>query len=118
MTHVLPSLCRTVLERAFSEAAWLRLHRAGLTEHEAERTVAAAITLRDIAALGLFGDPSRTGDVYQELRRRCGPEAVDLVRRCQEGAHPSGTAMPKPLQFVKAMKVVAQTVRKMEELAP
>lgn len=40
MTHVLPSLCRTALEHAFSEAAWLRLHRAGLAEHEAEKTVA------------------------------------------------------------------------------
>ncbi|MFG2830561.1 AAA family ATPase [Streptomyces sp. NPDC048434] len=117
VTHVLPGLCRSVLERAFSEAAWLRLHRAGLTEPEAEKTVAAAITLRDIAALGLFGDLSRTGDVYRELRRRCGPGAVDLVRRCQEGAHPSGTSMPDPLQFVRDIKVVAQTVRKPEEVA-
>ncbi|MGW7574983.1 AAA family ATPase [Streptomyces sp. NPDC054765] len=114
VTHVLPGLCRTVLERAFSEAAWLRLHRAGLTEHEAEKTVAAAVTLRDIAALGLFGDLSRTGDVYRELRRRCGPAALDLVRRCQEGAHPSGTSMPDPLQFVRGVKAVAQIVRKPE----
>ncbi|MFC9229884.1 AAA family ATPase [Streptomyces decoyicus] len=118
VTHVLPGLCRTVLERAFTEAAWLRLHRAGLTEHEAEKTVAAAITLRDIAALGLFGDPSRTGDVYRELRRCCGPGAVDLVRRCQEGAHPSGTSIPDARQFVKDIKAVAQTVRKTEEVAP
>ncbi|WP_414504789.1 AAA family ATPase [Streptomyces sp. NEAU-L66] len=114
VTHVLPGLCRTVLERAFSEAAWLRLHRAGLTEHQAEKTVAAAVTLRDIAALGLFGDLSRTGDVYRELRKRCGPAAVNLVRRCQEGAHPSGTSMPDPLQFVREVKVVAQIVRKPE----
>ncbi|WP_405713002.1 AAA family ATPase [Streptomyces xanthophaeus] len=116
MTHVLPSLCRTVLERAFSEAAWLRLYRAGLTEHEAEKTVTAALKLMDIAALGLFGDPSKTaGDVYRELRRRCGSGAVDLIRQCQESAHPSGTSMPDPLQFVRDIKVVAQTVRKPEE---
>lgn len=115
LTHVLPGLCRTVLERAFSEAAWLRLHRAGLTEHEAEKTVMAAVRLKDIAALGLFGDPSRTAsDVYRELRRRCGPAAVDLVRRCQEGAHPSGTLMPEPLRFVRDIEAVAQTVRKLE----
>ena len=116
MTHVLPSLCRTVLERAFSEAAWLRLHRAGLAEHEAEKTVAGAVTLMDIAALGLFGDPSKkTGDVYRELRRRCGPGAVDLIRQCQEGAHPSGTSMPDPHRFVDDIKAVALTVRKPEE---
>ncbi|WP_338672564.1 AAA family ATPase [Streptomyces sp. SCSIO 30461] len=115
MTHVLPGLCRTVLERAFSEAAWLCLHRAGLTEHEAEKTVTAAVKLMDIAALGLFGDPSRTADVYRELRRRCGPGAVDLIRQCQEGAHPSGTSMLDPLRFVGDVATVAQTVRKPEE---
>ncbi|MGK5446387.1 AAA family ATPase [Streptomyces radiopugnans] len=116
LTHVLPSLCRTVLERAFSEAAWLRLHRAGLTEYEAERTVTAAVRLMDIAALGLLGGPSKTaGDVYRELRRRCGPGAVDLVRQCQEGAHPTGASMPDPLRFVRDVEAVAQTVRKLGE---
>ncbi|MEV8594646.1 AAA family ATPase [Streptomyces sp. NPDC052012] len=115
LTHVLPGLCRTVLERAFSEAAWLRLHRAGLTEDEAEKTVAGALKLMDIAALGLFGDLSKTASVYRELRRRCGSGAVHLVQQCQEGAHPSGTSMPDPLQFVRDIAAVAQTVRKAEE---
>lgn len=116
MTHVLPSLCRAVLERAFSEAAWLRLHRAGVAEHEAEKTVAGAVTLMDIAALGLFGDPTkRASDVYRELRRRCGSKAVDVVRQCQEGAHPSGTSMPDPQRFVDDIRAVALTVRKPEE---
>ncbi|MFI6278308.1 AAA family ATPase [Streptomyces sp. NPDC050988] len=119
MTHVLPGLCRTVLERAFSEAAWLRMHRAGLTEHEAEKTVTAAVTLLDIAALGLFGDPSKTAaEIYRELRGRCGPGAVGLIRQCQEGAHPSGTSMPDPRRFVEDIKAVAQTVRKPEEATP
>lgn len=118
MTHVLPSLCRTVLERAFSEAAWLRLHRDGLTEHEAEKTVTTAVRLMDISALGLFGDPARTGDVYRELRRRCGPGAVDLIRQCQEGAHPSGTSMRDARRFVDDIQAVAQTVRKPEEATP
>lgn len=117
MTHLVPSLCRVVLERAFSEAAWLRLHRAGLTEHEAERTVMAAVTLRDIAALGLFGDRSKAGDVYRELRRRCGAGAVDLIRQCQEGAHPAGTSMPDPRRFVDDIQAVAQIVRKPEGAA-
>ncbi|SHG15197.1 RecF/RecN/SMC N terminal domain-containing protein [Streptoalloteichus hindustanus] len=115
LTHVLPGLCRTVLERAFSEAAWLRLHRAGLTEHEAEKTVTAAVKLTDIAALGLFGDSSRTAsEVYRELCRRCGPAAVDLIRQCQEGVHPTGTPMPEPLRFVRDIEAIAQIVRKLE----
>ncbi|MGW4948950.1 AAA family ATPase [Streptomyces parvulus] len=119
MTHVLPSLCRTVLERAFTEATWLRLHRAGLAEHEAETTVAAAVTLLDIAALGLFGDASKgPADIYAELRRRCGSDAVGLVRQCQEGAHPSGTTMPDPRRFVRDVEAVAQTVRNPEETTP
>ncbi|GAB3206403.1 AAA family ATPase [Marinactinospora thermotolerans] len=115
LTHVLPSLCRTVLERAFSEAAWLRLHRAGLTEHDAEKTITAAAKLIDIAALGLFGDPSRkAGDVYRELRRRCGPQALDLIRQCQDGAHPAGTSIPDPLRFVRDIETIARNVRKPE----
>lgn len=116
MTHVLPGLCRTVLERAFSDAAWLRLHRAGVAEDEAEKAVVGAVRLLEVAALGLFGDRSRpAGEVYRELRRRCGPGAVDLVRRCQEGAHEPGTPMPDPLRFVSEIKAVALTVRNPEE---
>ncbi|WP_432185784.1 AAA family ATPase [Streptomyces sp. Tue6028] len=118
MTHVLPGMCRTVLECSFTEAAGLRLHRAGLAEHEAEKAIVAAVTLMDIAALGLFGDASRTGEVYRELRRRCGPGAVDLVRRCQAGTHPSGTPMPDPRRFVNDIEAIAQTVRKPEEPTP
>lgn len=117
MTHVLPGICRTVLERAFTEAAWLRLHRAGLTEQEAEKTVTAAVTLKDIAALGLFGDPSRTGDVYREIGRRCNPRAVELTRQCQQGAHPTGTSMPDPRRFINDIEALAQEVRKPQEAA-
>ena len=117
MTHVLPGTCRTVLERAFTEAAGLRLHRAGLAEHEAE-AVTAAVTLMDVAALGLFGDASRTGAVSREPRNRCGPGAVDLLRRCQAGAHPSGAPMPDPRRFVNDIEAMAQTIREPEEPTP
>ncbi|GGS85487.1 hypothetical protein GCM10010254_01510 [Streptomyces chromofuscus] len=63
-------LCRTVLERAFSKAAWLRLHRAGLAEHEAEKTVAGAVTLMEEPLRG----PTRTAD-----------QAPDLVLHCRGG---------------------------------
>lgn len=118
MAHVLPGICRTVLESAFVEASWVRLHRAGNPEHLAEEAVAGAITLMEIAALGLFGDAERTGDVYRELRRRCGPRAVDLLKQCQEGAHPTGTNLPDPRRFVEEIAAIAQNVRKPEEPQP
>ncbi|MFF6972686.1 MULTISPECIES: ATP-binding protein [Streptomyces] len=118
MTHVLPGICRTVLERAFTEAAWLRMHRAGIAEHEAQAAITDANTLREIAALGLFGDASRAGDIYRELSRRCGPQAVGLVRQCQEGAHPTGASMPAPHRFVDAIAVIAENVRKPEDSTP
>lgn len=116
MTHVLPGICRTVLERAFTEAAWVRLHRAGIPEPEAERAVRGAIGLKAIAALGLFGDASRIDDVYAEVRRRCGGgRAVDVLLKCQEGSHPGGTDMPEPKRFIRAVEAVAQVVRTPEE---
>jgi recombinational DNA repair ATPase RecF len=118
MTHVLPGICRTVLERAFAEAAWVRLHRAGWAEDAAEQAVSGATGLKDIAALGLFGDASRTGDVYRELKRRCGAHAVDLLLKCGQGAHPGGTPMPDPRRFVADVEAVAQLVRKPEEPQP
>lgn len=118
MAHVLPGICRTVLERAFAEAAWLRLHRAGRSEHESDAELAGAPTLVRIAALGLFGDASRAGEVYGELRRVCGPDAVRLVQQCQAGAHTSGTHIPDPLRFVADIGVIAQQVRKPKELQP
>ncbi|WP_346011980.1 hypothetical protein [Streptomyces sp. SID3343] len=115
MTHVLPGICRTVLEIAFTEAAWLRLHRAGRPEHEVADAIAGAEKLKDIAALGLFGDASRTADVFSELRRRCGPNAVGHLLQCLEGAHPTGTSMPAPHRFVDDIAAIAHTVRKPEE---
>ncbi|MER7467174.1 AAA family ATPase [Streptomyces sp. NPDC097981] len=117
-THVLPGVCRTVLERAFAEAAWVRLHRSGIAEHAAEGAVTGATKLMEIAALGLFGDASRTGDVYRELRWRCGPRAVDLLKQCQEGAHPMGTTITDPHRFVDEIQAIAQTVRKPEVPQP
>ncbi|MEU8671324.1 AAA family ATPase [Streptomyces anulatus] len=115
MTHVLPGVCRTVLERAFTEAARVRLHRSTCSEHDAEKAVAEADTLMKIAALGLFGDAARTGDVYRELRRLCGAYAPDAFTKCQEGAHPGGTPMPAPHRFVDLIEDIAQKVRKPEE---
>jgi len=114
-THVLPGLCRTALENAFVEAAWIRHHRAGVAEHALEDALDKADTLMQVAALGLFGDASRTGEVYRRLRELCGqPDPVDIVKQCQSGAHPEGARIPDPHRFVNRVEEIAKKVRKPE----
>ncbi|WP_436791717.1 hypothetical protein, partial [Yinghuangia sp. YIM S10712] len=73
--------------------------------------------LMELAALGLFGDSTRTGEVYGELRRRCGADAIDYLKRCQEGAHGHAAVVPLPQQFVADIARIAEIVRK-PEVAP
>ncbi|MGW7297511.1 AAA family ATPase [Streptomyces sp. NPDC054829] len=110
--HVLPSLCRIALENAFLEAAWIRHHRSGAPEDELQAAVGSADKLMKVAALALFGDVGRTGDVYRELRTLCGPRAVELLTVCQKGAHPEGAQIADPHRFVRDIETMAQKVRK------
>jgi hypothetical protein len=109
---VLPSLCRIALENAFLEAAWIRHHRSGAPEDELQAAVGSADKLMKVAALALFGDAGRTGDVYRELRTVCGPRAVDLLKECQNGAHAMGAQIADPHRFVDDIEIMAQKVRK------
>ncbi|MET7843202.1 AAA family ATPase [Streptomyces sp. NPDC005356] len=110
-THVLPSLCRIALENAFVEAAWVQHHRSGGSEHDLHAAVADADKLMKMAALAFFGDVGRTGDVYRELRTRCGPRSVDLLKQCQSGAHSAGARIADAHRFVDEIKDLAQKVR-------
>ncbi|MEH0424457.1 AAA family ATPase [Streptomyces sp. B21-083] len=116
-THVLPSLCRIALENAFLEAAWIRHHRSGAPEHELQVAVGGADKLMKVAALALFGDAGRTGDVYRELLTLCGPRAVNLLKECQNGAHAAGAQITDPHRFVDDIDTMAQKVRKPEVTA-
>ncbi|WP_371797850.1 AAA family ATPase [Streptomyces albidoflavus] len=111
-THVLPSLCRIALENAFLEAAWIRNHRAGAPEHALQVAIGEADKLLKVAALALFGDAERTGDVYRELRTLCGARAVELLKQCQNGAHAAGAQLIDPHRFVDDIETMAQKVRK------
>lgn len=110
-THVLPSLCRIALENAFVEAAWVQHHRSGGSEHDLHAAVADADKLMKMAALAFFADVGRTDDVYRELRTRCGPRAVDLLKQCQNGAHATGARMADAHHFVDEIEDLAQKVR-------
>ncbi|MFJ9360773.1 AAA family ATPase [Streptomyces mirabilis] len=110
-THVLPSLCRIALENAFLEAAWVQHHRSGGSERDLHAAVADADKLMKMAALAFFGDIGRTDDVYRELRTRCGPRAVDLLKQCQNGAHATGARIADAHHFVDEIEDLAQKVR-------
>ncbi|MFJ5847096.1 AAA family ATPase [Streptomyces sp. NPDC092903] len=116
-THVLPSLCRIALENAFLEATWIRHHRSGAPEHSLQAAVGEADKLLKVAALALFGDAGRTGDVYRELRTLCGPRAVELLKQCQNGAHAAGAQIIDPHRFVDDIETMAQKVRRPEVTA-
>ncbi|MFF4650891.1 AAA family ATPase [Streptomyces sp. NPDC001380] len=111
-THVLPSLCRIALENAFLDAAWIRHHRSGGSEHELQAAVGDADKLMKVAALALFGDVKRINDVVPELSARHGARVSALVRQCQSGAHPQGARITDPHGFVNDVEALAQKVRK------
>ncbi|MFI9605433.1 hypothetical protein ACIHCX_37445 [Streptomyces sp. NPDC052043] len=70
--------------------------------------------LMKVAALAFFGDIGRTDDVYRELRARCGPRAVDILKQCQNGAHATGAQITDTHRFVDEVQDLVQRVRKPE----
>ncbi|WP_329490207.1 AAA family ATPase [Kitasatospora sp. NBC_01246] len=116
-SHVLPGLCRIALENAFLEAAWIRHHRAGGSERDLQDALDSAERFQEVAAIALFGDVGRVGDVESEVRRRYRDQAWLLIRKCQRGAHPDGTSISVPHRFVSDVEDLAQKIRKPEVAA-
>lgn len=85
--RVVPGLCRTAVEAAFTEAVWRRELRAGRGHADIEGELEAARTrLNPLAALALTGDASKGGEVLPRLNtwsRRSG----DTYRALNKGAH-------------------------------
>jgi hypothetical protein len=85
--RVVPGLCRTAVEAAFTEAVWRRQLRAGRRHDEIEADLEAArVRLNLLAALALTGDASKGGEVLPRLNawgRRFG----DTYQALNKGAH-------------------------------
>jgi recombinational DNA repair ATPase RecF len=85
--RVVPGLCRTAVEAAFTEAIWRRELRAGRGHADIEADLdAARVRLARLAALALTGDASKGADVLPRLNtwsRRSG----DTYRALNKGAH-------------------------------
>jgi hypothetical protein len=82
--HVVPGLCRLALEATFMEV----VRRRRLTRGEAHGTVEAALSeagsMSGLAALALFDDGGRTGEVIARLEREAGAPLAEAFRRCNE----------------------------------
>lgn len=114
---MLPGLCRIALENAFLEAAWIRHHRTGGSEHDLQTAIDSAERFLEVAAFALFGEVERGADVTGEVLRRYGSPAWSLIQQCQKGSHSSGASIPDPHRFVSDVENLAQKIRKPEVTA-
>jgi len=86
--RLVAGLCRLSLEAALSEAVRRSQLVAGRPRQQVEDDLAAASKLNTRAALALFGDSSRGGDVLARLNG-WGRWAADTFQACNKGAHGS-----------------------------
>ena len=85
--RVVPGLCRTAVEAAFTEAIWRHQLRAGRRHEEIEDDLEAArVRLNPLAALALTGDASKGGEVLPKLNA-WGHRYADTYRTLNKGAH-------------------------------
>ncbi len=84
--RVVPGLCRLAVEAAFTDAIRRRLLRAGKRHADVEAEIEAADTLTKKAALAMFGDTSRGGDVLRRLNS-WRPASADVYQALNKGAH-------------------------------
>ncbi len=85
--RVIPGLCRTAVEAAFTEAVWRRELRAGRGHADIEDDLEAArIRLSLLAALALTGDVSKGGEVLPRLNT-WGHRFAGTYRALNKGAH-------------------------------
>jgi hypothetical protein len=83
--QVVPGLCRLALEAVCMEVVRRRWLSRGRAHTEVERTLGDAGRLTDLAALALFDEAGRAGEVLERLRRDAGAPLADAFRRCDEG---------------------------------
>ena len=89
MQRVVPGFCRAALEAAFMELFRRRRLGAGEAHEEVERQLTAAGTLTTLAALALFDDREKGGDVMRRLNQ-FGSWAGDTFVQSNKGAHGAG----------------------------
>lgn len=91
VTRVAGVFCRLALEAACTETVMRRRLSRGEPHAQVESLIAGAEKLNQKAALALFDDQSRVGDVLPRLNR-IGPWAADVYQAANKGAHQAVSA--------------------------
>ncbi len=86
MRRLVPGFCRSALEAAYIALIRRRRLAAGRLHNEIEEELKGAGKLTPLAALGLFDDKERSGDVMNRLNK-WGLWAGNVFRQCKDGAH-------------------------------
>lgn len=84
--RVVPGFCRDALEAACLEAFRRRRLERGEAHADVEAAWEAATSLTHRAALAIFNDPGRGGDVQARLNQLA-PGGLAAYRACQTGSH-------------------------------
>ena len=84
--RVIPGMCRSALEAFFVDVLRRRRLDKGQSHAEVEDELAAAHSLNKRAALALFGDVERAGDVMGRLNK-LGDWAGTTFTQCNKGTH-------------------------------
>lgn len=85
--RVVPAFCRLAIESACTDVARRRLLGRGVRHDEVERRLLASRTLSRHAALALFEDAERAGEVLRYLNNRFGGWAADTFKATNKGTH-------------------------------
>jgi hypothetical protein len=86
LRRLVPGFCRSALEAAFITVVRRRRLAAGHLHGAVEKELKGAGTVTLLAALALFDDRERGGDVMNRLNK-FGSWAGDVFRQCKDGAH-------------------------------
>jgi hypothetical protein len=87
VARVVPGFCRLAIDAACTEAVRRRRILRGESHAEVEQVLAAAHRTTTLAALALFDDESRGGDVLGTIGSRFGRPAADAFQQVNRGAH-------------------------------
>ena len=86
LRRLVPGFCRSAIEAAFISVVRRKRLAAGQTHAEVEEELKKAGTLNLLAALALFNDRERGGDVMGRLNK-FGSWAGDAFKQCNRGTH-------------------------------
>lgn len=102
--RVAPGFCRSALEAACMDVIRRARLKKGHRHDDIEALLADNARLYPLMALTLCDDASKTGEVLSRLKGRFGPQAVDVFKACNAGAHESYEG--DVLQLVRATETL------------